>query len=90
MACGEVRNLPGSSLGAKDAKKASVHSMNGLEGKRGKKRRQEGGEQGKGMAERGTEQWEGSSQPGKALHSTAAAFQVALQGKGVIWQKAGC
>lgn len=64
--------------------------MNGLEGKRAKKTRQEGGEQGKGMAERGTEQWKGSSQPGKALQSTAAAVQVALQGKGVTWEKAGC
>lgn len=41
---GEVINLPGRSLGAKDAEKGYVHSMNGLEGKRGKKARQGGGE----------------------------------------------
>lgn len=44
--------------------------MNGLEGKRGKKTRHEGGERGEGMTERGMEQWKGSS-PGQspAQHS---------------------
>lgn len=42
-----------------------------------------------GHGREGTEQWKGSSQSGKALHSSAAALQVALQGKGEIWDKAG-
>lgn len=57
-ACREERNPPGRTWEQRMLREH--HSMNGLEGKAGKKTRQEGGERGKGMAERGTEQWKGS------------------------------
>ena len=59
-------------LGAKDAKKAYVHSMNGLEGKREEKTRQEGSEGEKGMAERGTGQPEGSPPASQGNEPTTA------------------
>lgn len=75
----------------KDATKARGRGTDGLEGKREKKVKQDGGEGGKGTAKRGAGQREGSppaSQGNQHHHGTAAVFQVALQGKCGIWEKA--
>lgn len=55
--------------------------MNGLEGKRGKKTRHEGGERGEGMTERGTEQWKGSSPEAKPCTAQLLLFRSHCKGK---------
>lgn len=77
-------------MGVKDAKKAYVHTTNGLEGEREKKVRQEGSKGGEGKAwQRGAQGSPPASQGSKSHRGTATIFQVALQGKCVIWRKVG-